>query len=57
MHSKLSSALCFNVDQSKILSPGNGLKDPQTINGKTENNVGKGENEGIFSISKNVLRL
>ena len=57
MHSKLSSALCFNMDQSKILSPGNGLKDPQTINGKTENNVGKGENEGIFSISKNVSRL
>ena len=25
MHSKMSSAICFNMDQSKILSAGNGL--------------------------------
>ena len=25
MHFKLSSAICFNLDQSKILSSGNGL--------------------------------
>ena len=25
MHSKMSSAICFNLDQSKILSSGNGL--------------------------------
>ena len=25
MHFKLSSAICFNLDQSKILSPGYGL--------------------------------
>ena len=25
MHCKLSSALCFNLDKSKILSSGNGL--------------------------------
>ena len=27
MHYKMMYALCFNLDQSKILSPGNGLKD------------------------------
>ena len=26
MHFKMSSAICFNLDQSKILSSGNGLK-------------------------------
>ena len=26
MHCKMSSAICFNFDQSKILSSGNGLK-------------------------------
>ena len=25
MHSKMSFAICFNLDQSKILSSGNGL--------------------------------
>ena len=25
MHFKMLSAICFNLDQSKILSPGNGL--------------------------------
>ena len=27
MHFKMSSAICFHLDQSKILSSGNGLKD------------------------------
>ena len=27
MYSKMSSAICFNLDQSKILSSGNGLRD------------------------------
>ena len=26
MHSKMSSAICFNLDQSKLLLPANGLK-------------------------------
>ena len=26
MHFKMSSAICFNLDQSKILSSGNGLR-------------------------------
>ena len=26
MHFKMSSAICFNLDQSKILWPGNGLR-------------------------------
>ena len=26
MHFKMSSAICFNLDQSKIVSSGNGLK-------------------------------
>ena len=25
MHSEMSSAICFNLDQSKLLSSGNGL--------------------------------
>ena len=28
MHFKMSSVICFNLDQSKILSSGNGLKQP-----------------------------
>ena len=27
MHFKVSSAICFNLDQSRILSSGNGLKE------------------------------
>ena len=33
MHSKMSSAICFNLDQSKILSSGNGLTLSQTSAG------------------------
>ena len=43
------SAICFNLDQSKILSSGNGLTLYQTIpgcNDHFENNVGKGKNAG-----------
>ena len=31
MHFKLSSAICFNMDLSKILSSGNGLKGNNSI--------------------------
>ena len=37
----MSSAICFNLDKSKILSAGNGLKKRAL-----ENTVGKGENAG-----------
>ena len=47
------SAVCFNLDQSKILSSGNGLTLYQTSRLLTtlrrkalENTVGKGENAG-----------
>ena len=30
MHFKMSSAICFNLDQSKILLPGDGLKHKDT---------------------------
>ena len=44
MHFKMLSAICFDLDQSKILSSGYGLK---TVNDKGfENSVGKGENAG-----------
>ena len=29
MHFKMLSGICFNLDQSKVLSSGNGLKDQQ----------------------------
>ena len=35
----MSSAICFNLDQSKILSSGNGIN-------RAENTVDKGENAG-----------
>ena len=31
----MSSAICFNLDQSKIFSSGNGLKKSSSIKGKT----------------------
>ena len=40
MHFKMSSAICFNLDQFKILSSGNGL------NKKVENNLEKEKNAG-----------
>ena len=50
MHFKMSSAICLNVDQSKILLSGNGLTLSQTRTGfacllykSFENTVGKGE--------------
>ena len=48
----MSSAICFKLDQSKILSSGNGLKTKKQKkrkrkkNGWVENIVGKGENAG-----------
>ena len=40
----MSSAICFNLDQSKILPSGNGLT---TLSEQSfENIVGKGENAG-----------
>ena len=58
MHFKISSVICFNLDQFKILSSGNGLtlyhtipifNDPEKKKKKkrgVENIVGKGENAG-----------
>ena len=50
MHFKISSAICFNLDQSKIPLPGNGLTLYHTIptlkKKPLENIVGKGENAG-----------
>ena len=47
MHLKMSSAICLNLDQSKILSSGNGLR--LLLQGpcsglSTTGNVGKGLN-------------
>ena len=41
MHYKLSSAICFNLDQSKILSSGNRLKETYQL--KTLHNDADGE--------------
>ena len=37
MHLKMSSAICFNLGLSKILSCGNGLNDDDNDNGKAIN--------------------
>ena len=44
MHFKMSSAICFNLDQSKILSSGNGLDEPEKE--AYRNHAGIGENAG-----------
>ena len=49
MHFKMSSAICFNLDQSKILPSGNGLnvaKMTILLFDRAENTVGKAENAG-----------
>ena len=53
MQFKILSAICFNLDQSKILSSGNGLTSTTqsevlvTLRDRAfENIVGKGENAG-----------
>ena len=48
MNFKTSSAICFNLDQSKTLSSGNGLIDTNEIyfSDRIENIVEKGENAG-----------
>ena len=68
MHSKMSSAICFDLDQSKILPSGNGLiaiadniNVVQIINlvfDMTENMGGKKKMlvNGIFSFSHNLLK-
>ena len=50
MHLKMLSSVCFNLDQFKILSSGNGLTHSHTMtlwtplgNKPFENTVGKGE--------------
>ena len=40
------SAICFNLDKSKILSSGNGLILTTQKDRPLENTVGKGENAG-----------
>ena len=44
MHFIISSAICYNLDQSKILSPGNGLNVTMRKAEMTESIDGKGEN-------------
>ena len=56
MYFQMLSAICFNLDQSKILSSGNDLKSQ----GKKpfDNIVGKGENAGnqhFLPFSHNVF--
>ena len=34
MHFKMSSTICFRLDQSQILSSGNGLKEKKKVAGK-----------------------
>ena len=46
MYFKMSSAICFNFDQFKILLSGNGLKDPEEE--CFGNIMGKGENAGYL---------
>ena len=41
MHFKMSSAICFNLDQSKILSPGNRLTVKKVENFGTRQNCCK----------------
>ena len=57
MHFKMLSAICFNLDQSKILSSGNGLKSQRKKS--LEDILGKGENAGNkhFLFSQNVFYL
>ena len=50
MHFEMSSAICFNLDQYKILSCGNGLKTEINF-GMVEDIVGKGENAGYQPFS------
>ena len=53
MQFKMSSAICFNLDQSKILSSGNELK-PET----TKAVVSKSSNSrNAFSICRNLCNL
>ena len=54
----MTSAICFNLDKSKILSPGNGLN-PQTLN---INNKWNEQRENFFNyhvlwLSSDVMRM
>ena len=52
MHFKMSSAICLNLDQSRILSSGNGLNVAQIMIyafHRVENIVEKGENAGLHN--------
>ena len=68
MHFEMSSAICFNLDQSKILSSGNGLHNLDQIEilktflmnlmtKNLESMVEKGKNavDWDFSSSKSIL--
>ena len=48
----MSSAICLNLDQSKILSSGNGLTLSYTI--PTFENMEKGENAGFPSMFSTI---
>ena len=47
MHFKISSAICFNLDQSKILSSGNGLTETD--------NSGKQDQRAVHEMRRPIL--
>ena len=58
MHFKMSSAICFNLDQAKILLSGNGLTlyhTMTTLDAPEENSLlKKADIASIFSFSHNI---
>ena len=55
MHFKMPSAICFNLDQSKIMSSRNWLYDARmmiSLLDRVEDTVGKGENAGHQCFSR-----
>ena len=53
----MSSAICFNLDQFKILLSSNGLNLAQMMKSvfdRVENILGKGENAGYLHFEKSV---
>ena len=58
MHFKLSSAICFNLDQSRILSSGNGLSQYMSLQVDTLNQgalTGQGVAGGMGYLSPLVV--
>ena len=53
MHFKMSSAICFNLDQFKILSSGNGLNKMVEKNLEKEKNAGY---QNFLLVPQNVFK-